>query len=110
MAKKITVFIFGIALLFSLSVSAATGKNDSSGHTAHMKAPHSTSTKTIDSKTAKNLMNMYMDDESQGGYELKNFTDDGSYFRADVLNSRGTLMNEIVVNKKNGNVYFTKKR
>ena len=123
MSKKTVFFTFCFVLFFSLAVSAATGGNSTDGHmmmvnhngmmtkhTKHMATHNSNTTQTMTLKTAKTEMKMYMDTNSQGGYELKNFTDDGSYFRADVLSPEGTLQNEIVVNKKTGVVYFSKKK
>ena len=121
MSKKTSIFTFFLVLFFSLAVSAAMGGNNTSGHmmgdhngtmtthTKHMAMHNSSNTKMIDNETAKTMMKMYMKNRSQGGYRLKNFTDDGEYFKADVMSPGGTLVNKLVVNKKNENIYFTKK-
>ena len=110
MSKKYVVYIFSIALLFSLSVSALmTGCATTGSNTDQMSTSHSGSAQMIDSKKARTMMEIYMDAKSAAGYVIKNFKDDDTHYRADVMNSEGTLMNRIVVNKETGKVYFTKK-
>ena len=112
MVKKAAIFIFGLTLFFVLPVSAAMGAYNTVGHMtnhkAHIATHNSKSVRTMDSKTALSRMKMYMYAETDAGYQLKNFTDDGSYYKADILSPEGTLLNKLVVNKKTGHVYFTK--
>ncbi len=108
MSNKNLIFIFGTALFLAFSVTALmTGCSTTA---AHMTTSQSDSAQKMDLETAKAKMKMYMDINSQGGYELKKYTEDDLHFRADVLSPEGTLQNEIVVNKKTGAVYFTKKK
>ena len=108
MSNKNLIFIFGTALFFAVSVSALmTGCSTTADN---MTTSQSDSAQKMDLETAKAKMKMYMDLKSQSGYELRNYTEDDSHFRADVLSPEGTLVNEIVVNKKTGVVYFTNKK
>jgi len=108
MSNKNVIFIFSTALFFALSVTTLmTGCSTTADH---MTTSQSDSAQKMDLETAKARMKMYMDLRSQAGYELKNYTEDDSHFRADVLSPEGTLLNEIVVNKKTGVVYFTNKK
>ena len=104
MSKKNVIFIFGIALFFALSVTVLT-----TGCSTTSSQMTTGSAQKMDADKAQNMMKVYMDTESAAGYLLKNFRDDGTHYRADVVNSEGSLMNGIAVNKETGRVYFTKK-
>lgn len=85
------------------------GTNHQHMHTSEDMDHNTQNNHMIDSKAAQQKMRIYLDTVGARSKRLENFRDKGSHYIADVVNPKGRLLNRLVVNKKTGNVYFTKK-
>ena len=136
MIKKITVFVFSIILMSTVSAYAMhchstnddhndtmtehmeQGMGNDSGH-GHEQGAHGTGdghhmdqsrtgTHSMDEKTMRNAVGKYMSKKGITAYHIGGIKDNNTHYRADVHNHSGDLLDKLRIDKKTGKIHSLK--